>query len=146
MADAVIRPVVAGDFEAWKAMFLDYAPDWNMTPEHISYVWGLMMDSKATLNGLVVCEDKKPVGFMHYVVSPSTVDCRQVCYLHDFYVAPEKRGQGIGRQFLDRLKQMGHEQKWRFIYWKTNADNHAAQKLYDSVAERTDRIYYEVRN
>jgi ribosomal protein S18 acetylase RimI-like enzyme len=65
--------------------------------------------------------------------------------LHDLYVVPAFRGRGFARAMIETLKTMGKREKWRYLFWKARADAHAAQKLYDSIVERTDRVYYELR-
>jgi ribosomal protein S18 acetylase RimI-like enzyme len=147
MRICTVRPLKAGDYKRWKNLFLDYSPEWKMTDRHLKHVWNLLMDQGSVLRGWIVARNKKslPVGFAHCVLYPSTCRGWPICYIHDLYVEPGSRRKGFGRALLKELKIMGKRQKWRYIYWKTDRDNISAQKLYDGIVKRTDRIYYELR-
>jgi ribosomal protein S18 acetylase RimI-like enzyme len=143
----LIRPLAAKDYEVWKSMLHDFAPDWNLSPKDFKRVWKVLMNSKSVLHGWVICERKSaaPVGFMHYVLYPSTAKGLTICYVHDLYVAPAYRRRGYADAMLANLKTIGKRNKWRYIYWKTQKANKGAREFYDGIAQKADKIYYEMR-
>jgi ribosomal protein S18 acetylase RimI-like enzyme len=58
------------------------------------------------------------------------------------------RSQGLGRALILALDDIAREEGSRKIWWETHRDNHTAQKVYDSVAKRSEFVKYarEVEN
>jgi GNAT superfamily N-acetyltransferase len=85
-----------------------------------------------------------PQGFTLYVTLPFTWSRGEVCYLHDIFVRESARGRGHARAMIERLAAIGRERGWFKIFWMTEADNHRAQRLYDTVAKRMSYIRYDL--
>jgi ribosomal protein S18 acetylase RimI-like enzyme len=73
-------------------------------------------------------------------------------YLEEFYVAPERRGQGLGRALLERVLEFARERGASRMDLGTAVDDRAARALYESVGftnfERPDdpgtrMLFYE---
>jgi len=93
---------------------------------------------------LAVDAADRPVGFVLRVVFPYSWSTRPVCYLLDLYVAPELRGQGVGRQLIQHLAEEGRAAGWLKLMWMTQHDNAEAQRLYDKVATRSSLVRYDL--
>jgi ribosomal protein S18 acetylase RimI-like enzyme len=83
-------------------------------------------------------------GFTLYLPIAFTWSKSDVCYLEDIYVRPESRGQGHARAMIAHLEDIGRKRGWYKIFWMTEADNHAAQRLYERVASRMDYLRYDI--
>ncbi|MFN8159623.1 MAG: GNAT family N-acetyltransferase [Solirubrobacterales bacterium] len=66
--------------------------------------------------------------------------------MNDLFVAPGRRGAGIGRALIMASLEVARERGCRHLEWNTAPDNHTAQRLYDSTgADRTTWFNYELR-
>jgi ribosomal protein S18 acetylase RimI-like enzyme len=54
-------------------------------------------------------------------------------YLAELYVAPERRGEGIGRALLEEALDAARESGAKFIFLGTSEDDVAARGLYESA-------------
>ncbi len=67
-------------------------------------------------------------------------------YIQSVYVLPEHRGQGIFRALYHSVYQLAQEQDVMFIRLYVEVDNHAAQKVYESLGMKRMPYYmYDVR-
>jgi ribosomal protein S18 acetylase RimI-like enzyme len=85
-----------------------------------------------------------PCGFTLFIALPFTWSTGDACYLQDIYVAEENRGKGIARAMIAELRHIGQQAGWFKIFWMTQSDNYAAQRLYDKVAKRMDYLRYDL--
>ena len=63
-------------------------------------------------------------------IAPLRGTYQNIGELQKFYVLPEYRGQGIGRQILDRCLSFAREQDFPRLYIETVAHMNAAENLY----------------
>jgi GNAT superfamily N-acetyltransferase len=74
----------------------------------------------------------------------STVPAETVL-MNDLYVAPETRGQGVGRALIEASAAVARKRGAQRLEWMTAPDNETAQRLYDSTgAERSEWVEYEL--
>lgn len=67
-------------------------------------------------------------------------------YIQSVYVLPEHRGQGIFRALYNSVYELAQEQDVMFIRLYVEVDNHAAQKVYESLGMKRMPYYmYDVR-
>jgi ribosomal protein S18 acetylase RimI-like enzyme len=50
----------------------------------------------------------------------------------------------VGRRLIQALAERGRAAGWLKIYWMTQADNAAAQALYDKLAKRSPLVRYDL--
>ena len=73
--------------------------------------WQRLLDPETPVEGLVAVRDDEVIGFVNYVVHPSTWAIADSCYLEDLFVSPAARGSGAGRALiaavLERARSSG---------------------------------------
>jgi GNAT superfamily N-acetyltransferase len=146
MTKPAIRPVAAGDRDAWFRLWQGYLDFYEKTlaPEVSDATWRRLLDSKEPIHGLVVAQGTTVIGFANYVLHAATWSERPFCYLEDLFVAPESRGAGVGRALIEGLVDLAKTQGWYRVYWQTKQDNATARALYDKITSVTDWVRYDV--
>ena len=123
--------------------YLDFY-DTTLAPGQTELTWRRILDPDGPIKGRVAVADGELLGFLHYLFHPSTWSDQGYCYLEDLYVHAEARGGGIGRALIgDAIAQALSIGASR-VYWSTKHDNHAARRLYDSLAHVTDYVQYSI--
>lgn len=67
-----------------------------------------------------------------YFTYVSSIPAR-VAVMSDLYTLPEHRGKGIAKQLINHCLRFSQSKGAARLQWLTAADNHPAQKLYDSM-------------
>ena len=139
-----IREAVPGDEAAFRRLWAAYLDYYAMplAEEVTAATWARILDPGAPM-GLRLIEVAGAVeGFALYLHHPSSWVTGDDCYLEDLFVAPQRRGQGLGRALIEDLMALARRQGWHRIYWMTDADNTRARALYDSVATCDNHLRY----
>jgi len=77
------------------------------------------------------------------LLGATSESCRaNVCYLQDFFTAPEVRGQGIGKSLIEAVYARARTHGAARVYWQTHETNETAKSLYNKVAENSGFIVY----
>ena len=142
----IIRQINSKDFDKWRSAYHYYAEHYevSLTEEGIKTTWNWLMDDKQTLRGIVAENKNNIIGIAHYRAMPSPLRGKYIGFLDDLIIIPEKRGTGIGKQLLDKIKEIGIKEKWSIVRWITKDDNYQARTLYDKVAVKSDWNMYEM--
>ncbi|CAD5996223.1 GNAT family N-acetyltransferase [Agreia sp. COWG] len=143
-----IRAVEEKDFFAWHELFEGYCAFYN-TPLHDELAvraWSWFMSPERKAEAIVAVDDETGalIGLAHYREFIRTLAGGMGLYLDDLFVGPDSRGEGVGRALIERVKQIGVERRAIVVRWITAADNETAQRLYDSVAQKTSWITYDL--
>jgi GNAT superfamily N-acetyltransferase len=85
---------------------------------------------------LIAQLDGAPVGFALFFHNFSTFEGRPGVYLEDLFVAPEARGQGVGKALLVRLAQLAVERDCARLEWWVLDWNTPAIEFYTSLGAR----------
>ena len=89
--------------------------------------------------------DPVPAGYACLYWTFSSVSATEVVLLNDLYVAPERRGAGVGEALVAAAVAVGRERGAACVRWMTALDNRQAQRLYERVgAERSSWFEYEI--
>jgi ribosomal protein S18 acetylase RimI-like enzyme len=80
--------------------------------------------------------DGRTVGYGVLTVGYSVEHGGRDGFLDDFYLAPEARGQGLGRRILDALEREAQALGIRVLHLEVQAENRRAEALYRSVGFR----------
>ncbi len=140
-----IRPVAPGDRAAWQELFRAYGVfyETDFTDEVFDGVWAWLLDPAHEVSALVAEANGDLVGFAHIRRLSDTFTAGPAWFLDDLYVIPERRGQGIARDLIERVARDGGAAGGGTLRWITAADNTTAQKLYDRIATRMTWVVYE---
>jgi ribosomal protein S18 acetylase RimI-like enzyme len=148
MTTANVRPATEADREAFLAMWQEFtalAPDEPGDRGMGEINWSRVMSLANDMRCIVaVGDDDRPIGFTLYLAFPFTWSRGDVCYLLDIYVSPESRGRGAAQAMIAHLRRIGEAAGWFKIFWMTQPDNFAAQRVYDKLAKRMDYIRYDL--
>ncbi len=145
---ATVRPAMSKDravfLEMWDA-FVATDPNEPGDRDMGEANWARIHDPACALGCLIVVDaSDRPQGFLLHLAFPFTWSKGEVCYLQDLYVKEAARGRGYAQALIHRLAAMGREAGWFKIFWMTQADNYAAQRLYDKLAARSDFLRYDL--
>lgn len=112
--------------------------------EVTAFTWARLMDPSNPLTARLACLDGVAQGFAIHQHHPSTWVMGDDGYLEDLYVAPEARGQGLGRALIEDLIAIGRDRGWQRLYWLTEIGNATARRLYDRFCENDGHIRYRM--
>ncbi|MBL4615646.1 MAG: GNAT family N-acetyltransferase [Magnetovibrio sp.] len=143
----IIRNLKTEDETRWRKLWDGYCRfyDASVSADITNATWARLLDKDSAIFGLVAEVAGEVVGFTNCVLHDNTWSTKPVCYLEDLFCAPEARGQGVGRALVEAVQQMGRDEGWRHVYWRTDAGNVTAQSLYNKLAKRTDWVTYEMK-
>ena len=141
-----IRAVREQDRPDWCKLFASYGQfyEQQLSESVLDRVWGWLMDGDHPTSGLVAVRDGQIVGIAHFRPYFRTLTGSPACFLDDLFVAPAERGRGVGRRLIEATSVLAERAGWDFVRWMTAQDNSQAQRLYDSVAERTEWLTYQL--
>ena len=141
----VIRAIAPADESRWRELFRAYREFYRLpeSEQIVSRAWGWMMDPAHECQAIVAEADGELVGFAHHRRFSSPYTGSSGIFLDDLFTDPEVRGRGIGRALIGRLTEMADAEGRSVVQWVTADDNHRAQALYDTLAERTRWVTYE---
>jgi GNAT superfamily N-acetyltransferase len=141
-----ICPAQATDAQAWLDLWRAYCRELHgeVSDEITEGIWQRIIAPEQTTWCLLPYRNGEAVGFANYILHPHTWSLQSVCYLEDFFVMPEVRGDGAGRLLMETLVVLGKERGWRRIYWHTHENNDRARALYDRLTPRTDYVRYDI--
>ncbi len=142
-----IRPVREEDFFAWLELYAGYAAfyETELTDEKALLLWSWLINPGHEENGYVaVGDDDRLVGLAHVREFARPLETDRSLFLDDLFVAEDLRGQGIGRQLIEFVRELAKDRGLGVVQWITAADNEQAQHLYDAVATKTPWVTYEL--
>lgn len=142
----MIRDAAAGDRAAWERLwqgFLVYYGQ-SLDPAVTAHTWARLMDPTCPMKMRLAEVGGMIQGFAIHQHHPSTWVMGNDCYLEDLFVAPEARGQGLGRALIADLQALARARGWHRLYWHTDESNATARKLYDSFVPSDGHIRYRL--
>jgi len=144
----IVRPVAAADFSRWLPLWEGYNTFYGRAgptalPAGITWTtWSRFLDPAEPVHALVAERAGQLLGIAHYLFHRSTIRIELICYLQDLFTAEAARGQGIGRTLIGAVAERARAAGTTRLYWQTHESNHAAQRLYAAVAQRSGFIVY----
>lgn len=91
------------------------------------------------------CTSGKLVGYINYIETPHPGHACNYGYIADLFTHSDYRRKGIATRLIEHVAEIGRQRGWRSLRWLSYTDNMEAQKLYDRIAIRKDRIIYELK-
>ena len=142
-----IRRPVAGDRDAWGALYAGYADFYRVeqTEAMRERVWGWIHDPAHETGALVAESDGKLVGLAHFRPFARPLSASTGGFLDDLFVDPQARGSGAARALIEALADEGRARGWTMIRWITADDNDRARALYDTLAVATRWVTYDLK-
>lgn len=147
--EIIIRKAIESDSEKiWAlmeqlAVFEKYIDSFAITPE-------IVRESGFRKNPpdfyCLVAEDQERIaGILVYYFLPFTAQNRPAIYMKELYVDENYRGQKIGEQLMNALKNEAVENNCAQIKWTVAPWNKAGQKFYERLGaeENNDWLNYE---
>lgn len=141
-----IRPVRPDDEPRWRELWKGYCDFYeSVVPDDVTAeTWRRLHDPDWQVYGFVAEDDGQVVGFVNYLLHPSTWATAPSCYLEDLYADPGVRGKGVGRALIDAVTAEAERHGWRHVYWHTHETNERARRLYDTYAKADGFVKYVV--
>lgn len=143
-----VRGVRESDFGSWQVLWDGYNAFYGregataLPPEVTTATWKRFFDPGEPVYGLVAEIDGVLVGLSHYLFHRSTISLPPICYLQDLFTAARIRGRGVGRALIETVYERAQQEGATRVYWQTHESNLVAQRLYDTLAERSGFIVY----
>ena len=141
-----IRDAMPADEPAWRGLWASYPAFYatELAPAVTTQTWDRLMDPASRMKIRLAFGDGVLLGFAVHHFHCSTWVLGDDCYLEDLFVAPEARGQGIGRALIEDLKTIAKSKGWHRLYWHTDEGNATARALYDSFSPSDGHIRYRI--
>lgn len=142
-----IRDATADDESAWRGLWAGFLAFYGVAldPAVTDRTWARLMDPASSLKARLAVVDGRVAGFAIHQHHPSTWVLGEDCYMEDLFVAPDARGQGVGRALIEDLIQLARARGWHRLYWHTDHDNADARRVYDRFVKADGAIRYRMR-
>ncbi len=85
---------------------------------------------------------EEAVGFVQLYPCFSSTAMKRMWILNDLFVAPGARRHGAAHLLMERARQWAVETQADGLWLETAVDNHAAQRLYESLGWKRDNDFY----
>jgi len=146
--ETIIRDVAPDDFEQWLPLWDGYNAFYKRVgptavPMDVTRTtWARFFDAYEPVHALVAERGRALIGLVHYLYHRHTIMLAPVCCLQDLFTRPDARGTGVGRALIEAVYARARAAGSPRVYWQTHETNAVAQKLYDTLAERSGFIVY----
>ena len=139
------RALNKSDYPQWRILWDQYLVFYKheLSEEQTQLTFERLIDDNFGIHGLVLEVAGKVLGIAHSSFRHSTWAQNQELYLEDLFVDPSARGQGFGRALIEATAALGKQHGAEKLYWQTHRDNTAAQKLYQTLAVKSEFVIYE---
>ena len=139
------RDIQEEDKPNWLRLYEAYLEfyETTLTQESKEIVWGRLLSKQ--IQGVVALADGEIAGFTHYHFQISTWADGGHLYLEDLFVDPRFRNRGVARTLVSAIESVARKEKCSEMYWITREGNSTARALYDSLADKSDFLRYEIK-
>lgn len=142
----MIRDLQPADHDAWGGLWRQYLEFYEtvLDPAVTEATFGRLSTGDGMHAALATDAVGDVIGFVHWIVHPSTWSRTGYCYLEDLFVDPAARGAGVGRALISHVTEQARAQGLEKVYWLTHGTNASARRLYDDVAVLSGFVHYEL--
>jgi GNAT superfamily N-acetyltransferase len=139
------RALSKADYTSWRILWDQYLIFYKheLAENQTQLTFDRLINASFEMHGLVLEVDGQILGIAHVSFRPSTWADNKELYLEDLFVDPSVRGKGYGRALIESAKELGKLHGAKKLSWQTHRDNLTAQRLYDSMAVKSEFITYE---
>lgn len=129
-----VRDIREADREQYVSMSFDfYSGDAVLYPpsrENFDATFDIALHGSPLVRLVMIEEDDEVAGYGNLSFTWSTEAGGVVCWIEEIYVLPEKRGHGLGQQYLDWVRESydGFARRYRLEVCPQNPD---AKRLYE---------------
>jgi GNAT superfamily N-acetyltransferase len=140
-----IRNLYKSDYSGWRNLWDQYLIFYKheLSEEQTQLTFERLIDSNIGIHGFVLEVDGQILGIAHSSFRHSTWAENQELYLEDLFVDPGSRGKGFGRALINATAEFGKQYGAQKLYWQTHRDNATAQRLYETLASKSEFVTYE---
>ena len=144
MAAIEVRAARHEDFDAWLALWRGYQVFYeaHIADEVSRLTWQRFFDPAEPMRCDFAEADGVVRGLVHSIDHRSCWTREPSCYLQDLFVAPDCRGQGLGRRLIEHVYAQAKARGCARVHWLTHETNHAAMQLYDRIADKPGFVQY----
>jgi GNAT superfamily N-acetyltransferase len=131
--DLAVRRATAADVSAIGQLLHDFNTEYDDPtpgPVVLAERIGRLLGSDETV---ILLGGRGPDGLAVLRFRPSFWTAGLECYLAELYVVPSRRGQGLGRQLMERALDQARQLGADFMDLGTSEDDVAARALYESL-------------
>ena len=144
-----IRPIEAGDKDAWYPLWQGYLAfykaEGEISDEQSNHLFNILIGETDEIMGFAALDDAgNMVGFTHYIYHQTTWFKEGYCYLEDLYVDTNIRGGGIGEKLIDAVREKAKSDGKAELYWMTQNENFRARGLYNMIAGSSEFVKYSM--
>jgi GNAT superfamily N-acetyltransferase len=141
----IVRPLIPSDRAQWQPLWEGYLAFYkatNVAPEVSDVTFARLTGGGEPMGGFIAMDDDEAVGIVHWITHRSCWTIGDYCYLQDLFVAPGRRGGGIGRRLIETVYDKARGLGCSRVYWLTHETNTDAMRLYDGIADRPGFVQY----
>jgi GNAT superfamily N-acetyltransferase len=140
----ILRPLAPADRAPWEPLWQGYLEFYkaSVAPEVSDVTFARLTNGHEPMGGFIATDGADAVGIVHWLTHRSCWTIPDYCYLQDLFVAPGRRGGGIGRKLIESVYDKARELGCSRVYWHTHETNAVAMRLYDGVADRPGFVQY----
>lgn len=145
MTQVTIRDLIKSDKQNWAILWQAYLEFYKTTRPAQMFDLAferLISNDQNEFKGLIAEWNNQPVGLAHTLTHRHGWYEEKTIYLQDLFVVPNLQGKGIGRALIEKVYRRADSAGTPKVYWMTAVDNIQAQKLYDSIAQKSGFIQY----
>lgn len=105
-----------------------------------------LFSEPAALHGWIATDDGEPCGFMTVTIDYATWSAEPFAYMDCLYLREPYRGMGLGRTFLERLREFSVAHRCGWAEWQTPTDNELGVGFYlrmGAKAKPKVRFHYD---
>jgi ribosomal protein S18 acetylase RimI-like enzyme len=145
-----VRPIEPGDLPALLALCREHAAYEKADFREDGQVerWhSALFAERAVLHGWMATDGEEHCGFMTATVDYATWRAEPFASMDCLYLREPYRGMGLGRAFVDRLREFSAAHRCGWAEWQTPADNELGVGFYRRMGARAKpklRFHYDV--
>lgn len=132
-----VAPVTARDLDELLALMRSYCEFYETAPgdEALLDLARALLADPDTQGVQLIARDERSLaaGFATLFWSWDTTEARQIAIMHDLFVAPHARGQGVAEQLIGVCVELCRQRGAMRLDWQTGPENLRAQAVYDRI-------------